>query len=155
VLVALAAPLTLIVLGPIVRWPEPMVFRVTNGTDDSVLVDTRGFDGSFGVAGPIAERLAPGDTTTLRYWATSAPCIRVAEPSSGSVAARLVADGTKPGDTVSIRVLRPNGGGPPRPNLAAPCPPELADDRVRVGFGWYFEPRDPSRILRERILGTH
>jgi hypothetical protein len=154
-LVVLASTLALFVLGPIVRWPEPLVLRVTNETNGPVLVDTRMWDGSLGGAGPIAETLAAGGTATLRHWTTSAPCVRVVDPASGRVGAGLVAGATQPGDTVSVRVLRPTGGGPPGPNLSRPCPTELAEDRIRIGLGRYFDPGNPARILRERILRTY
>jgi len=151
----LVSPLLLFVLGPLARWPEPVVLTVVNETDDLVLVDIRSWDGALGVAGPVAETLAAGATTTWRHWTTSAPCIRVIDPSSGSVAARLVASAPNPGDTVRVRVRHPNGGTPPVPSLSRPCPPEITADRVRIGLGWYFEPGNSSRILRERILHAH
>ena len=142
-------------LAPIARWPKPVVVVLTNQTDEAVLVDTRAWDGSLGVAGPVAETLAPGATTTLRSWTATSPCVRVVDPATGRIGAASLAGATQPGDTVRVRVRRPTGDEPARPSLSIPCPAELADDRVRIGLGRYFESGNPGRILRERILGTH
>ena len=141
-------------LAPIARWPEPIVLVLTNETDEAVLVDTRAWDGSLGVAGPVAETLAPGGTTTLRSW-TATSCVRVVDPATGRIGAASLAGATQPGDTVRVRVRRPTGDEPARPSLSIPCAAELAEDRVRIGLGRYFESGNPGRILRERILGTH
>jgi len=150
-----ATSAALLLLAPIARWPEPIVLVLTNETDEAVLVDTRAWDGSLGVAGPVAETLAPGGTTTLRSWTATSPCVRVVDPVTGRIGAASLAGATQPGDTVRVRVRRPTGDEPARPSLSIPCPAELADDRVRIGLGRYFESGNPGRILRERILGTH
>jgi hypothetical protein len=155
VALVLASWVALLFLAPIARWPEPVVVVLTNQTDAAVLVDTRGWDGSLGVAGPVAETLAPGGTTTLRSWTATSPCVRVVDPATGRIGAASLAGATQRGDTVRVRVRRPTGDEPARPSLSMPCPAELADDRVRIGMGRYFESGNPGRILRERILGTH
>lgn len=135
------------------RPPEPITIVVLNSSTDPVLVDARWWAGHLGVDGPIVRSLEP-DSTAVVHRADARRkdiCVRVIDPSSHRVSGQLVTDIVGAGDTIQIVVAGPFHDAPRYP-AADSCPRSLQDDRVRVAIGRYFDPTEPDRIRRERLI---
>ena len=134
------------------QWPAPIVLELRNEGPDSVLVDARWLDLSSGIDGPLVRVLPARQSTTLLRWRRDDICVRVIDPATGRVASGLLTlAAVDDGDTLRVSV-RGSTGAPPLPQLPDSCPPDLADHRVRVAPGRYFDPGNPEQIRREPLI---
>lgn len=145
------AALGLALLLPPMEWPRQVAVLVNNESSTTVLVDARWWGGTIGIAGPLAVRLEPGSSAiVLAPAGHREACVRVIDPRTARVSGVLVALGPSQ-DTVSVTVRkRPHEA--PMATLTTVCAPTLQGDRVRVALGRYFDPDDPGRLRRERLI---
>jgi len=146
------AGMAALLLLPKPDWPAPVVILVHNPGPDSVLVDTRWWGGPVGVDGPVARVVAAGSTLRVaRGTPNTEICVRVIDTRSREVSARVLPEPANAGDSMFVSVIQQSHDAP-RPDLTGPCSPRLETDRVLVDLGRFFDPREPDRIRRERII---
>jgi hypothetical protein len=131
-------------------WPEPRFLRVSNLSDDSLLVDTRWHDDVFGVTGHPARSVPRGGDVVLRHWRDTGVCLRLLDPVAlRPLTVFLTARYVAPGDTAHVEVHQERSGI--RASLSESCPLELARDPVRYDASSDRDLDAPVRIrpLRE------